>query len=130
MAQIQILDKLARNLQQMGIAAARGATSVTITGANIASISLVDASVASPMGGVDGSVSPFLGIGVAAPCKIKLKGAATKNTVGAILASATDAKVLAACAHFANNILIEEGDAPHATLAEIPGHPDLIGLGQ
>ena len=129
MAQSQILDKLARNLQQMGVAAKRGATSVDITGASVASISLVDASVQSPMGGVDGSVSPFLGIGVAAPCKIKIKGAAGKNTVAAILDSQTAAIILAACARPANNIIVEAGDSA-TQLAEIPGHPDMLGMGQ
>ncbi len=129
MAQSQILDKLARNLQQMGIAATRGATSVVISGSSIASISLVDASVASPMGGVDGSASPFLGIGVAAPCKIKIKGAGGKNTIAAILDSEATAKILAACARPANNIIVEAGDTT-AQLAEIPGHADLLGMGQ
>lgn len=129
MAQSQILDKLARNLQQMGVSATRGATSVVIASANVGSISLVDASVQSPMGGVDGSVSPFLGIGVAAPCKIKIKGAAGKNTLAAILASSADAVVLAACARPANNIIIEAGDSA-TQLAEIPGHPDMLGMGQ
>jgi hypothetical protein len=129
MAQSQILDKLARNLQQMGVSATRGATSVDVASANVGSISLVDASVQSPMGGVDGSVSPFLGIGIAAPCKIKIKGAAGKNTLAAILASETDAKILAACSRPANNILVEAGDSA-TQLAEIPGHPDLLGMGQ
>ena len=129
MAQSQILDKLARNLQQMGVSATRGATSVVIASANVGSISLVDASVQSPMGGIDGSVSPFLGIGVAAPCKIKIKGAAGKNTLAAILASSADAVVLAACARPANNIIIEAGDSV-TQLAEIPGHPDMLGMGQ
>lgn len=129
MAQSQILDKLARNLQQMGVSATRSATSVVIASANVGSISLVDASIQSPMGGVDGSVSPFLGIGVAAPCKIKIKGAAGKNTLAAILASSADAVVLAACARPANNIIIEAGDTT-TQLAEIPGHPDMLGMGQ
>lgn len=129
MAQSQILDKLARNLQQMGVSATRSATSVVIASANVGSISLVDASIQSPMGGVDGSVSPFLGIGVAAPCKIKIKGAAGKNTLAAILASSADAVVLAACARPANNIIIEAGDTA-TQLAEIPGHPDMLGMGQ
>ena len=129
MAQSQILDKLARNLQQMGVSATRSATSVVIASANVGSISLVDASIQSPMGGVDGSVSPFLGIGVAAPCKIKIKGAAGTNTLAAILASSADAVVLAACARPANNILIEAGDSV-TQLAEIPGHPDMLGMGQ
>ena len=129
MAQSQILDKLARNLQQMGVSATRSATSVVIASANVGSISLVDASIQSPMGGVDGSVSPFLGIGVAAPCKIKIKGAAGKNTLAAILASSADAVVLAACARPANDIIIEAGDTT-TQLAEIPGHPDMLGMGQ
>lgn len=116
----QILDKISRNLDQLGISNTRSATSVSAAGLTI---SYDDASIQSPMGGVDSSASPFLGIGIANPGKIHI-------TTGAVLASAFNtadkARVLAVCAAFANNISVDNTDTDY----EIRGHADLIGMGQ
>jgi len=121
-----ILDKIKRNLDILGISASRGAASVVADGMTI---SYVDAEIQNPMGGVDGSASPFLGINKANPGKLKLKGDAGENTIAAIFTSALRLKVLAVLGNFANDKIIEAGDTT-AELAVLEGHPDLKNLGQ
>lgn len=121
----QILNKIARNLGQEGLAFTQGASSVSV--GNVV-ITYVPASIQSPMGGVDGSVSPFLGIGVANPGKIQLKGTAGLNTIAAIFTSATELKALSLATAFANNVIVQAGDTT-AQLAEIPGMVDLLAMG-
>jgi len=122
----QILDKIKRSLDQMGVSASRGAASVVAGGLTI---SYVDAAIQAPMGGVNGDVSPFLGIGVASPGVLKIKGAAGENTIAAMIDSSANAKVLSVCVRMANDVVVEAGDTT-AELARIQGHPDLLGMGQ
>jgi len=126
MNKVQILNKIARDLGQLQITAVQGAGFVTVD--NLV-ISTVDAQIQTPMGGIDGSVSPFLGMGIASPGQLKLKGAAGQNTLAAIFTSALRMQVLALMAGFANDIVIEAGDTT-AQLAYIRGHADLLGMGQ
>lgn len=127
-----ILHKLARNAKMLGLTVnSESQTAVVIeNGSNDLTISYVDASFSpSVVGGVDSSVSPFLGIGVGNPGKIKIKSAI--NTAGDmtdILNSAVAAKVLAMVAALANDIRLENSDA--SASADIRGHSDIIGLGQ
>lgn len=123
---VQVLDKIKRNLDAVGVAATRNVSSVTAAGLTI---SYVDASIQSPMGGVDGNSSPFLGIGIGNPGSIKIKGAAGENTIAAIFVAASDLAVLACCTRFANDVVVEAGDTA-TQLARIAGHADLIGMGQ
>lgn len=123
---VQVLDKIKRNLDAVGVAATRNATSVTAAGLTI---SYVDASIQSPMGGVNGDASPFLGIGIGNPGTLKVKGAAGENTIAAIFVSASDLAVLACCARFANDVVVEAGDTT-TELARLAGHPDLKMMGQ
>ena len=128
---VQILAKIARNAAQLGLQVnSQSATAVVIeNGSNDLTVSYVDASIASPMGGVDPAVSPFLGIGVGNPGKIKIKSASTANdNITDVVDSIVAARLLALCASFANNILLENLDATFS--GEIRGHADLIGLGQ
>ena len=127
----QILAKIARNARQIGLeVVSESASAVVINnGSNDLTVSYVAASIDSPMGGVDPAVSPFLGIGVGNPGKVKIKSAI--NTAGDmtdILDSAVAAKVLALCAALANDIRLENSDA--SASADIRGHADLIGMGQ
>jgi len=127
----QVLAKIARNAAQLGLTVnSQSATQVVIeNGSNDLTVSYVDASIASPQGGVDPSVSPYLGIGVGNPGKIKIKSSSTANdNMSDILDSLVAAKVLAICAAFANNIVLENSDATFS--GEIRGHSDVIGLGQ
>jgi hypothetical protein len=127
-----ILHKLARNAKMLGLTVnSESQTAVVIeNGSNDLTISYVDASFSpSVVGGVDSSVSPFLGIGVGNPGKVRIKSAI--NTAGDmtdILDSAVAAKVLAMVAALANDIRLENSDA--SASADIRGHSDIIGLGQ
>ncbi len=128
---VQILAKIARDAQQVGLTVvSQSQTAVVIdNGANDLTISYVAASIAAPQGGIDNSVSPYLGIGIGNPGKIKIKSASTAtDTIGDVIDSIVAAKVLALCAGFANNILLENSDATFT--GEIRGHADLIGMGQ
>jgi hypothetical protein len=127
----QVLAKIARNAAQLGLTVnSQSATQVVIeNGSNDLTVSYVDASIASPQGGVDPSVSPYLGIGVGNPGKIKIKSSSTaNNNMSDIVDSLVAAKVLAVCAAFANDIVLENSDASFS--GEIRGHADVIGLGQ
>lgn len=127
----QVLDKIARNAAQMGLTVnSRGSANEVVieNGSNDLTVSYVDASIQSPMGGVDGSSSPFLGIGIGNPGKIKIKSAiSTNDNMSDIIDSAVAAQVLAMCAWHANDILLENSDA--AFSASLRGSADQIGLG-
>ena len=131
MAQLKILDKIERNCKQLGLTiVSRTATAVVVDNAsNDFTISLVDASILAPMGGVDPAVSPYLGIGVAAPCLIKMKSAiSTNDTIADVLDSVIAAQVLRLLCGFANDIVLENSDISFTTT--LRGHVDVIGLGQ
>jgi len=123
---VQVLDKIKRNLDAVGVPATRNSTSVTAAGLTI---SYVDAALQSPMGGVNGDASPFLGIGIGNPGVIKIKGAAGETTIAGIFAAAADLAVLACCTRFANDVVVESGDTT-TELARLAGHPDLKMMGQ
>lgn len=125
----QVLDKIARNLDQLGIANTRGSANEVIldNGSNDLTISYVDASIAAPMGGVDGNVSPYLGIGIAAPGTIKLKFQAA--TIAACLDTAKVIQALAVCAAQANDLLMEDS-AGSPNQVRIRGQVDLLMMGQ
>lgn len=128
---VQILAKLARNAAQVGlIVNSQSASAVVIeNGSNDLEISYVAASIASPQGGVDPSVSPYLGIGVGNPGKLKLKSAINSaGDITDVLDSIVAAKVLALMAGMANDIMLENSDASFS--GDIRGHADLIGMGQ
>jgi hypothetical protein len=128
---VQILAKIARDAAQLGLTVnSQSATAVVIeNGSNDLTISYVAASIQAPMGGVDPTVSPYLGIGVANPGKIKISAPTTTDTVPAVIDSVVAAKVLCLCAGFANDLQLAS-DAGATVVAEIRGHADLIGMGQ
>lgn len=107
---VQILDKIQRNCQQLGITVSRTDAS-TLVAAGL-TITYTDASIQSPMGGIDGSASPFLGIGIANPGKINIS--ANPSTLD-------EFRVLRVCAGHANAIVIPAG--------ELEGSADLLGMG-
>jgi len=122
----QILDKIKRSLDQLGVSASRTSTSVVAGGLTI---SYVEATIQSPMGGINDASSPFLGIGIANPGKLKIKGAAGENTIAAIVDSSDNVKVVSVCTRMANDVIIEAGDTA-TELSRVPGHPDLLNMGQ
>lgn len=125
-----MLDKIARNMKQRGVTASRvgDTVEVTKTGGDKLSVSYVEKAVQKPMGGVDGSVSPFLGIGIAAPGSLKMKGDAGENTIAAIVDTAEALELMHELAGYANDVIIEAGDTT-TQLARVKGSADSIGLG-
>ncbi len=127
----QILDKLARNLEVLGMTVSRGSASQVVVenGSADVTVSYADATFSpSMMGGIDGSASPYLGIGVGAPGCLTLS-VASADTLADALATATAVKVLCACASFANDIQVLESDG-ESLLTRVRGHSDLIGMGE
>jgi hypothetical protein len=108
---VQILDKIQRNCQQRGITVSRPSAELLIAAGIEISYQVAD--IATPMGGVDPSVSPFLGIGIANPGKIALD----KDP-----ASLVELRVLRIVCGHANTVVIPAG--------ELEGHADLNGMGQ
>lgn len=126
-----LMNKIARNAAQLGLTvnSNTGAAVVIENGSNDLTISYVDASIQAPMGGVDGSASPFLGIGIGNPGKLKLKSSSTaSDTIADVLDSVVAAKVLHMLGGFSNNVLLENSDATFT--AELRGDVDNLGLGQ
>jgi len=133
----QILDKIARNMKQRGQAAERVGDSVVVeNGSNDLVVTYEAKDVQSPMGGINDTQSPFLGIGIAAPGSIKITGAgvstANPATVGELIDSAAAAITLAVVAAFANDIMLSNANAgAGADLDQrIGGHADVLGLGE
>lgn len=128
----QILDKVKRNLDILGIAASRNANDVTLEASGCI-ISYVDSDLKKPMGGIDDQASPYLGIGVANPGQLKMKGEAGDNTIAAIFSADADGqealRAWALLGNFANDKVLEAGDSA-SELAFVEGHPDLKNMGQ
>jgi hypothetical protein len=132
----QILDKIARSMKLKGHSAERVGESVELVkvGGDVLTVSYVDASfkttsgALAPMGGIDSSVSPFLGIGVGNPGKIKIKGEAGETSIALIMDTAEALDLLNVVSGFANDIIIEDGDSSNE-LARLSGHADLVGMG-
>lgn len=125
-----ILHKLARNAKMLGLTVnSESQTAVVIeNGSNDLTISYLNASFSpAVVGGVDSSVSPYLGIGVGNPGKVTIQGSAGA-TFAFTMDSLVAAKVLAMCAALANDIQILGSGGQD--LGTIRGHSDIIGLGQ
>ena len=127
----QIMAKVARNCAQLGLTvnSNTGLAVVIENGSNDLTVSYVAASIQAPMGGVDGSASPFLGLGVVAPGQLKLKSSSTAaDSIADVLDTVVAAKVLQVLASFGNDIVLENSDATFA--ATLRGNPDMLGMGQ
>ena len=125
-----ILDKILRNMLQRGITAVRSGDTVLVskTGGDDLIVSYTDKVLASPIGGVSDAASPFLGIGVASPGTLKIKGAAAETTIALMFDTSEALVLLAEVSGYANDIVIERGDNT-TELARIGGHEHLLGLG-
>jgi hypothetical protein len=119
---VQILDKIQRNCQQRGIAVSRPSAELLIAAGM--EISYEAAVIAAPMGGIDPSASPFLGIGVANPGVIVIEKADLDM-------SADELRAIRIVSGHANDISIRTDSADVDTeLAKLEGHSDLNGMGQ
>ena len=129
---VQILDKIERNMKQRGFEAdvtRTSAGSLDVDGLTVSYAAKEGHPTGNPMQGVDDSTSPFLGVGVAGAGSIKIKGAGGENTIAAILDNEVRATLYAEAAGFANDLILEEGDST-TELARIGGHAHLPGLGE
>jgi len=134
---VQIMDKIARNLDMLKISYTRDTLELTVeNGSNDLKLSYVSADIQKPMGGVDGDVSPFLGAGVANPGMIQMEGAgvntANPATVGELIDSLIAAKVFHLISGFANSIKLANANAGAGIDLdeEVEGHHDFIMMGQ
>ncbi len=128
---VQILAKLARNAQMLGLSVVSQSQSAVVisNGSNNLSISYVLASIQSPMGGVDPTVSPYLGIGIANPGKLKLTSAINTNgNMSDVIDGQVAAQVLQMMSGMDNNIILSNSDGSYSV--ELRGDADLIGMGQ
>jgi hypothetical protein len=117
---VQILDKIERNCKQLGLTTSR--SSATALVAEGMTITYSAAVIQSPMGGIDGATSPFLGIGIAAPGKIAM------DLGGADLGTRAKVQVLHIVAGHANSIVLSNA-LTGAVNGEIQGHVDALGMG-
>lgn len=127
----QVLDKIARNLEIQGESVSRGTGSEVVieNGSADITISMRDAEISpSMLGGVDGSVSPFLGIGQGNPGKITMRVAGA-TLLADVLDTPKAIKALAMCAALANDIVIQDATGA-SDLMVVRGHSDMIGVGQ
>lgn len=116
----QVLDKISRNLDSLGISNVRGSNGeVEVAGITI---SYADADIAKPEGGVDDSVSPFLGIGIGNP------GIISMDLGGSDLDTVEKLQVFHVCAGHANDIDVSNASTG-AVNGRVRGHADLLGLG-
>lgn len=128
---VQILNKVARKCAQLGLTVNSNSGSAVVieNGSNDLTVSYVDASIASPMGGVSNAAAPFLGIGVAAPGQLKLKSSSTAaDTIADVIDGAVAAKVFKVLASFANDLVLENSDATFSLT--LRGDVDNLMMGQ
>lgn len=134
-----ILDKIRRNLEFQGITVTADGVSATTSRrylqAGNVTIHYQDADLASPMGGVPDTSSPYLGIGIANPGSLVLAGLVDADTtVADIFVSENDYRILRVCTGFANDIAVKAGRTDLSILDDdlmtLPGDPDRIGMGE
>lgn len=117
----QVLDKISRNLDILGIAQSERGAEGEVNVLDM-EISYEDADIQKPEGGVDDSVNPFLGIGIGNPGVIKIK-----LTSGS-LDSIQKLQVLHVCSGHANDIEIVDSSVGGQN-GRLRGHADLLGMG-
>jgi len=133
---VQILNKIARAAEQYGLTVnSHTATQVIVDdGADDILIKYQAADIASPLGGVDDSSSPFLGVGIANPGYLVFsRNAAGNDTIATVFDTATAVKMFSICCGFANDISVQDGNEGIGTSAElvrVRGNVDVLGLGQ
>lgn len=134
---VQMMDKIARNLDMLKIAYTRGVNSVLVeNAANDLTVSYVDADIQKPMGGVDGDINPFLGAGVANPGLVQIAGAgvntANPATVGELIDTEIAINVFHLVSGFANSIKLANANAGAGADLDliVEGHQDLKMMGQ
>ncbi len=126
-----ILFKMARDAQMLGLVVVSQSQSALVisNGSNNLTVSYVQPVFSPPqVGGVDDTISPFLGIGPGNPGQLALQGA-TGTTIGTLIDSAVAAQLFAMMAGYANDINLMHDDGV-TVLAKIRGDVNLLGMGQ
>jgi len=128
----QTMLRIARDAFELGlVVVSQSATNVVISnGSNNLTVGYIAASFnPSMVGGVDGSVSPFLGIGTANPGKIlMLSSINTAGTIADVIDGSVAAQVLCLLAGRANDLVLSNSDG--SSITNIRGSADLLGMGQ
>jgi hypothetical protein len=154
-----ISQKIARNAQVLGYTVASqgvdsfGNATVTITAdTGTLTVTYLTAQIQLPMGGVNSSVSPYLGIGVGNPGQLMLSASvSTAGSIADIINGPISANVFAMCAGFANDLILANaatvsgrsstdssvaglpasvGGAGNAYWTRVRGTTDWLGMGQ
>lgn len=129
---VQILDKIQRNLESAGIAVVRGSSK--LEAGNI-KIQYEAADIQSPQGGIDDAVSPFLGIGIANPGSLIVSGLLDADSaIADIMVNEDDLRIMRVASGIGNTIKVKAGRTDDsildANLAVLEGHVDMLGMGQ
>lgn len=133
---VQILDKIARAAELYGLTVNSHTADEVIVddGADDILIKYQAADIASPMGGIDDTASPFLGIGIANPGYIVFsRNAAGNDTIDTVFDTAVAVQMFSIVCGFANDVAVMDGNEGVGTAAElvrVRGLVDLVGLGQ
>ena len=126
-----IMQKLKRNLDMLGIANTTDGVSVTV-GNLVVSYEL--ANIAAPMGGIDNTISPFLGAGVQTPGYLLIKDAnAGHDTLPEVIVTETDLQVFSMVCRFGNSVKVygrNAGNTADVLLATVVSNVDVLGVGQ
>lgn len=120
---VAILNKLQRDLEQLGLAPVRTAYAVTLGNCIVR---YGDNTMSSPMGGVSPATSPFLGLGAGNPGFIQIAGLLDADAaITDIFVTASDLQLLRLCSEFASDIQVIKGDT--ASVADPLGDYSVAG---
>ena len=140
-----ILNKVLRNMEQRGywnpgnpngpapasgvqIALVGSTIELTQVGGAVLNVTYVPKAVQSPMGGVDPTVSPYLGIGIGAPGLLQLQPAnPATTTIPGIFTDQSSVELMVELSGYANDLQILGGTG--GQLALIHGMDSWLGLG-
>jgi len=131
-----ILNKLQRDLEQLGLSPVRSAYAVTL--GNVI-VRYLDNAMSGPMGGVSAANAPYLGLGAGNPGQIEISGLLDADAaLTDIFVTESDLTVLRLCSQFANDIVVLAGDTASVALANgagtqlayLPADANLRVLGQ
>lgn len=130
MRMFQVMDKIERDLSRLGFEFSRvSQQEIKVkNGSNDLFISYQQHSLPSPKAGIDGTVTPFLGMKDAMPVTFKIKSSvATAGSVKDVIDSDIAVRVLMLLTTFGNNLLLENSSGSFSkTFFPIVDH---VGVG-
>jgi hypothetical protein len=126
-----ILFKMARDAKMLGLVVVSLTQQALVidNGSNALTVSYVQPVFSPPqVGGVDDSISPFLGIGPGNPGQLALTGAAA-TSIPTLIDGIVAAQLFAMLAGYANDINLVHMDGT-TLLTKVRGDVNLFGMGQ